>query len=73
MTSRPLIWDRLLLLTDEINASRCSIEDLEGYLLSIEEGCPEDYDPVNHYAEYVAVMFCRALRQRIDRVQAVRR
>jgi hypothetical protein len=70
MSSNPaLIWDRLLKLVDELNDRDCTIENLEAHLLSIEEGFSSAFDPADHYAEYVAVTFCRALRQRIERAE----
>ncbi len=68
-SNRAIIWDRLLALADEIDNQQCTVHDLESRLLTIEEGFSSVFDPADHYAEYVAVLFCRALRRRIERAQ----
>ncbi|MGE0623160.1 MAG: hypothetical protein AB7I04_20255 [Pseudomonadales bacterium] len=71
MTGTPsnpaLLWDRLITLADAIDQPGCTGEDLGAALLSIEEGFSDMLDPADHYPEYVAVLFCRALRRRIER------
>lgn len=63
-----VIWRRLLTIADAINDQTSTIVDLEAHLLAVDEGFSEAFDPADHYAEYVAVLFCRALRRKLERI-----
>ena len=64
--SSSLFWDRLLAAADMIQATDATDNDVIGCLLAIDEGFSDQFDPADHYSEYVAVMICRAMRNRID-------
>ena len=58
-------WDHLLAVAEAIDASAASLEELDSYLLVLEEGFADTLDPADHYSEYVTILLCRSVRRRL--------
>lgn len=59
-------WGRLLRVVDEISDPACGVDDAAARILAMEEGFLEVFDPADHYPEYVALLFCRAVRRQLE-------
>jgi hypothetical protein len=70
-SSNSVLWNRLLAIADTIDDPDAPVEELCAQLLAVEEGPGQGLDPADQYAEYTALLLCRALRRRLQREQTL--
>ena len=61
-----LFWNRVLTISEALEARNASAEALREHLLALEEGFRDAFDPADDFQAYVTVALCRSIRRNLD-------
>jgi hypothetical protein len=65
-THNTLFWNRVLTITEALEAPDASAECVKSHLLALEEGFRDAFDPAEDFQAYVTVALCRSIRRNLD-------
>lgn len=64
-----LLWSKVLLLSEAIDDSSHSIEDIQSLLCGIDEGFSRVFDPVDNFPEFATLRLCRSIERILSRLK----
>lgn len=61
-----VFWNRVLTISEALEAPDTSAECVKSHLLALEEGFKDAFDPAEDFQAYVTVALCRSIRRNLD-------
>ena len=64
--SETVFWNKVLTVSEALEAPDASTEAMRTHLLALEEGFRDAFDPADAFQAYVTIALCRSIRRNLE-------